>query len=60
MAAVLFRCPVSGKNIDAHLEMDENSLRGLNTPILVRCPQCGKDHFFQMHEAKLRDKKLSA
>jgi len=58
MATLLFNCPVTGKTINSHLDTDEHSLEGLNTLITVHCPHCDKAHTFQMHEARLRDKRL--
>jgi len=60
MSAVIFKCPVTGKNLNSGLETDEGSLGGMGLPMRVRCPHCGTDHVFQTHDAKLRDTKISA
>jgi hypothetical protein len=59
MAALLFSCPVTGKTTNAHLEIDGNSLEGLNTSIMVQCYRCGKQHSFQMRDGRLRENKLA-
>jgi hypothetical protein len=49
MAALIFRCPRTGKEIDTGIDADQETRRSLNILICrVPCPYCRFDHFPQV------------
>ena len=54
MERLRFRCPNTGREVDAGVETDLNTLlRIKNKPVRVLCPACGGEHEWRVSEAQL-------
>lgn len=60
MGTIIVRCPVTGLEYGTSIEMDEASFRRLpDIKMKSRCPHCGADHVWHLHEARLSSEKLA-
>lgn len=55
MAAIIILCPVTGREVDAGIEMDSDTLRRIPDFVSrLRCPHCGRTHAWSRADARVR------
>ena len=54
MERLRFTCPNTGRDVDAGVETDLNTLLRIKTkPVRMLCPACGEEHEWRVSEAHL-------
>lgn len=55
MAAVVIKCPTTGKEVNTGMDIDQASWETMTlTNNSVQCPYCGKNHTWSKRDAKLK------
>jgi hypothetical protein len=56
VAALLIKCPVTGKEFSTGIETDRHSLELIpDTVAQSQCPHCGNDHAWSKFDARLSE-----
>ncbi len=60
MGTIIVKCPVTGLEYGTSIEIDEASfLRLSDIKVKSRCPHCGANHVWHLHEARISSEKLA-